>query len=827
MPTAASTQEGPRSPTCAPKRSLNEPRYQQQQSHHPFLHTQSASQPNLFVDTMLGIDSGHNSPTLLSPRNREQRNSAGSFSSASMSSAASIESHNYATLEMSSTDHQDFSHPIETTQSKEGPAKKIMVRARVTYESPLAGHLNFQEGQIIEVLQQDEDAQTEDGHALWRGRAIIGGREQVGVFPSVYVALMKSRLNRMGSCDFNTFTKTPGHLSKKELRQLNKDCISQENLELEMNCGKLFRALEELVDTEMRHVADLSVVLEVFIRPFQDSFGPVLTRQVFSDWVPLLRVHEQVLYNLLNALPTLKTLAERLESVGNDPSVQRALRDGIVTTTGPKRLAKGLAAPSSFAAFAEGVNQAAKLGVGPISRDVSSKPLGSIGTTPGAITVASSSTHASRRVSQPRDGDLISEAELASIKARLDFLSDLHREHLSDFLFMDDAQIRRWKEILRETTLKVCQVMTEMSDWLKLCIPCVVNQPTAMKALLRSKATATAVAPLGHGASVSPKMFIQLQAAQECEKLKHLDLASFLIKPMQRITKYPLLMREICKYNKMDPDTFAVASEAVETMTRIATNVNTIIKQHQGLDQSRKVNEICSQLRPRETVDRLGLGTDSRGRRLHRYGKVTFQTLTTNVSSAQLTSEGNGQAPAAQLSKTEEIRHGSCYALAFASVLLLSLRSWNKWKTKTKFHIVKVIETRNIVSVESVEGCLAVRTACSVLLITPLEGDVVEWLVDLQECRRIDAADRERQDVVKAQRQKRQETTGEMTRRRTQSADLTPKPTKTITPSASPHMQQVPRIPAKEPKSAFVLSKEDRDGILRELKGHARFSTVS
>ncbi|GBG31324.1 Rho guanine nucleotide exchange factor, putative [Hondaea fermentalgiana] len=592
-------------------------------------------------------------------------------------------------------------------------------------------------GQIIELLQQEDDLHDDDGHALWKGRAIIG-----------------------------------------------------ENLERETRCDKLFRAIEEVIETELRHVSDLSIVLEVFIMPFQDTFGPLLARQVFSDWAPLLRVHEQVLVNLMATLPSLEQLAKGFESVGNDPNVQLALRDD--TNQGPAKQPRGARvglAPSNLAAFAEGVNQAARLGV-------ARKPLGADSGTPSASI---------KSTAQQRGKDFLSAKDMNAMKERLAFLSKLRREHLADFLYLDDAQVTRWTLILHEMTISVCRVMTEMSDWLKLCIPCVVNQPVAMKTLLRSKG--------GNGATVSPKMFIQLQAHQERERLKHLDLASFLIKPMQRITKYPLLMREIRKYCEADSKAQSDASDATETMTRIATNVNDIMKQHQNLDYSKRLIEICTQLRPRETVERLGLGADSRGRRLYRFGRVTFQTLTTSMNSSQLTHEDDSHLPAAQLSKTEEIRHGSCYAMLFTSALLLSLKALNKWKTKTKFHIVKVVELGHIVSVESMDGCLAVRTACSLLLITPLEGDVLEWLVDMQECRRVAAADRERQDVVNAQRKKRQGSSGRAMTRRTRSEDLSK--------LVRGPLQSLRGAPSRE------LTKAERDNIICELKTHAKFSTAS
>jgi hypothetical protein len=116
-------------------------------------------------------------------------------------------------------------------------------------------------------------------------------------------------------------------------------------------------------------------------------------------------------------------------------------------------------------------------------------------------------------------------------------------------------------------------------------------------------------------------------------------------------------------------------------------------------------------------------------------------------------SSSSSSAASHLLAKHEGVRTGACYAMLFTSALVFAVKTLNKWKTKTKYHIVKVIEVQNITSVSCMEGCLSVRTACSNVLVTPLEDDVLRWQVDLEDCKRVVAADRERQDAADAQKQ--------------------------------------------------------------------------
>ncbi|KAL6065070.1 nucleolar protein net1 [Balamuthia mandrillaris] len=78
----------------------------------------------------------------------------------------------------------------------------------------------------------------------------------------------------------------------------------------------------------------------------------------------------------------------------------------------------------------------------------------------------------------------------------------------------------------------------------------------------------------------------QVQKHEDCRQL---DIASFLIKPFQRITKYPLLIREVINYTHSDHMDAQALHQAREEINRIVTNANEKKRQN---DNSRKIAEI-------------------------------------------------------------------------------------------------------------------------------------------------------------------------------------------------------------------------------------------
>uniref|UniRef100_A0AAY5K0N9 DH domain-containing protein n=1 Tax=Esox lucius TaxID=8010 RepID=A0AAY5K0N9_ESOLU len=66
------------------------------------------------------------------------------------------------------------------------------------------------------------------------------------------------------------------------------------------------------------------------------------------------------------------------------------------------------------------------------------------------------------------------------------------------------------------------------------------------------------------------------------ESLGHsLPLGSYLLKPVQRILKYHLLLHEIANHLEKDTETYDVVQEAIDTMQRVAWHINDMKRKHE------------------------------------------------------------------------------------------------------------------------------------------------------------------------------------------------------------------------------------------------------
>ncbi|XP_060721074.1 pleckstrin homology domain-containing family G member 3 [Tachysurus vachellii] len=84
------------------------------------------------------------------------------------------------------------------------------------------------------------------------------------------------------------------------------------------------------------------------------------------------------------------------------------------------------------------------------------------------------------------------------------------------------------------------------------------------------------------------KFFMERQ-----EALKHpLPLGSYLLKPVQRILKYHLLLQEIAKHFDPDEDGYDVVEEAISTMTEVAWYINTMKRKHEHAVRLQEVQSL-------------------------------------------------------------------------------------------------------------------------------------------------------------------------------------------------------------------------------------------
>ncbi|XP_034435649.1 pleckstrin homology domain-containing family G member 1 isoform X2 [Hippoglossus hippoglossus] len=90
------------------------------------------------------------------------------------------------------------------------------------------------------------------------------------------------------------------------------------------------------------------------------------------------------------------------------------------------------------------------------------------------------------------------------------------------------------------------------------------------------------------------------------ESLRHsLPLGSYLLKPVQRILKYHLLLHEIANHMEKDTETYEVVQEAIDTMQRVAWHINDMKRKH---EHGVRLQEIQSQLTNWKGPDLIGYG---------------------------------------------------------------------------------------------------------------------------------------------------------------------------------------------------------------------------
>nr|XP_055044284.1 pleckstrin homology domain-containing family G member 1 isoform X1 [Misgurnus anguillicaudatus] len=90
------------------------------------------------------------------------------------------------------------------------------------------------------------------------------------------------------------------------------------------------------------------------------------------------------------------------------------------------------------------------------------------------------------------------------------------------------------------------------------------------------------------------------------ESLKHsLPLGSYLLKPVQRILKYHLLLHEIATHLEKDSEMYDVIQEAIDTMQRVAWHINDMKRKH---EHAVRLQEIQSLLTNWNGPDLIGYG---------------------------------------------------------------------------------------------------------------------------------------------------------------------------------------------------------------------------
>ncbi|KAL1691657.1 hypothetical protein GGG16DRAFT_91161 [Schizophyllum commune] len=117
--------------------------------------------------------------------------------------------------------------------------------------------------------------------------------------------------------------------------------------------------------------------------------------------------------------------------------------------------------------------------------------------------------------------------------------------------------------------------MSNMAVYMEYC----VNQSNAIKVLQT----------LREG---NPQLAEHLQRLRDTEPAcRNLDLSSYLLSPMQRITRYPLLLRQVLHYTEPNTDEHRSIDCAVHVAERILNHINETIREQEGREKLRMLSE--------------------------------------------------------------------------------------------------------------------------------------------------------------------------------------------------------------------------------------------
>lgn len=151
-------------------------------------------------------------------------------------------------------------------------------------------------------------------------------------------------------------------------------------------------------------------------------------------------------------------------------------------------------------------------------------------------------------------------------------------------------------------TASVGKAFLTVVDYLKLYMVYCGNQDLSMQTLAALKA--------------NPKIEQFLYQCSRKPECRSLDLASFLIKPIQRICKYPLLLRELLKQTPEDQPDYTNLTTALQRMT---TTVGTINEKKSDLDKKMRLYELSHKINLKGDMHLL----NSPNRRLISEGELT------------------------------------------------------------------------------------------------------------------------------------------------------------------------------------------------------------
>ncbi|XP_039642164.1 pleckstrin homology domain-containing family G member 3 isoform X2 [Perca fluviatilis] len=141
-----------------------------------------------------------------------------------------------------------------------------------------------------------------------------------------------------------------------------------------------------------------------------------------------------------------------------------------------------------------------------------------------------------------------------------------------------NSELLQSLDMCENDPVAIAQCFVNKSEYFEIYTQYCTNYPNSVAALtdcMRSKTLA--------------KFFSDRQAALK----RSLPLGSYLLKPVQRILKYHLLLQEIARHFDSDEEGYEVVQEAIDTMTGVAWYINDMKRKH---EHAVRVQEIQSLL---------------------------------------------------------------------------------------------------------------------------------------------------------------------------------------------------------------------------------------
>ncbi|KAJ7041981.1 hypothetical protein C8F04DRAFT_1077868 [Mycena alexandri] len=115
--------------------------------------------------------------------------------------------------------------------------------------------------------------------------------------------------------------------------------------------------------------------------------------------------------------------------------------------------------------------------------------------------------------------------------------------------------------------------MSNMAVYMEYC----VNQGPAIKVLKSLRDS-------------NPELASHLQRLKEDPNVRNLDLSSYLLAPMQRITRYPLLLKQILNYTEPGEEHKAI-QKSIATSEKILDHINESIRDQEGHETLKRISQ--------------------------------------------------------------------------------------------------------------------------------------------------------------------------------------------------------------------------------------------